>query len=91
MLEPPTHNKLSINDSFNFGKEIIAYDSSQYMASLDADSLFTNIPLNETISNYVSDQHKKYLYNGKLVKRDLFNFLETGTSDSSFIFDLATL
>ena len=57
------------------------------MASLDVESLFTNIPLNETINNCVSDLHNKNLYNGKLSKRDLFKLLETATSKSSFIFD----
>ena len=57
------------------------------MASLDVESLFTNIPLNERINNCVSDQHNKNLYNGKLNKRDLFELLETGTSESSFNFD----
>ena len=57
------------------------------MASLDVESLFTDIPLSETINNCVSDLHNKNLYNGKLSKRDLFKLLETATSESSFIFD----
>ena len=50
ILQPLTHNAFTIKDSFNFAKEI-TYDSSLYMASLDVESLFTNIPLNETINN----------------------------------------
>ena len=57
------------------------------MASLDVQSLFTNIPLKETINNCVSDLHNKNLYNEKLNKSDLFKLLETATSESSFIFD----
>ena len=57
------------------------------MASLDVESLFTNIPLNETINNCVSDLHNKNRYNEKLSKRDLFKLLETATSKSFFIFD----
>ena len=57
------------------------------MASLDVESLFTNIPLKETINNCGSDLHKKHLYNGKLNKSDLFKLLETATSELSFIFD----
>ena len=56
------------------------------MASLDVESLFTNIPLNKTINNCVNDRHNKNLYNGKLSKRDLFKLLETSTSESSFNF-----
>ena len=58
-----------------------------FMASLDVESLFTNIPLKETINNCVNDLHNKNLYNGKLNKSDLFKLMETATSESSFIFD----
>ena len=52
------------------------YDSSFYMASLDVESLFTNIPLNKTINNCVNDLHNKNLYNGKLNKRNFFKLQE---------------
>ena len=87
ILEPLTHNEFTIKDSFSFAKDITTYDSSLYMASLDVESLFTNIPLNGTINNCVSDLHDKNLYSGKLSKRDLFKLLEIATSESSFIFD----
>ena len=80
ILEPLTHNELTIKDSFN-------YDSSLYVASLDVVSLFTNVPWNETINNCVTDLHNKNLCNRKLSKRDLFKLLQTATSNSSFIFD----
>ena len=57
------------------------------MTSLDVASLLTNTLLNERNNNCVSDLHNKDLYNGKLVKRDLFKLLQTATSESSFIFD----
>ena len=57
------------------------------MAGLDIKSLFSNIPLNETINNCISDLHNKNLYNGKFSKRDLFKLLETAASKSCFIFD----
>ena len=63
------------------------YGSSLYMASIDVESLFTNISLNETINNCVIDPNNKNLYNEKLNKRYLFKLLETATSESSFIFD----
>ena len=53
----------------------------------DVESLFTNILLNETMNNCVSDLHNKNLYNRKLNKGNLFKFLETKTSEASFIFD----
>ena len=69
MLEPLSYNEFTIKDSFNFAKKITTFDISLYMASLDVESLFTNILLNETINNCVSDLHNKSLYNGKLRKR----------------------
>ena len=87
ILEPLTHNEFTVKDSFSFAKEITKYDSSLFMASLDVESLFTNIPLKETINNCVNDLHNKNLYNGKLNKSDLFKLMETATSESSFIFD----
>ena len=87
ILEPLTHNEFTVKDSFSFAKEIITYNSSLFMASLDVESLFTNIPLHETIKNCVEDLHNKNLYNGKLNKAELFKLLETATSESSFIFD----
>ena len=87
LVEPFNHNEFTIKDSFNFAVEIATYNSSLYMASLDVECLFTNIPLNETINIFVSDLHTKKFYNGKLNKIDLFQFVETSNSKSSFIFD----
>ena len=50
ILEPITTNKFTIKNSFEFAKEVIEQDSGLYMASLDVESLFTNIPLEETIN-----------------------------------------
>ena len=87
ILEPLIHNEIIVKNSFSFAKEITNYDSSLFMASLDIESLYTNIPLKEKINNCVSDLHNKNLYNAKLNKSDLFKLLETATSESSFIFD----
>ena len=49
ILEPLTNNKYTVKYSFNFATEIVEQDSSNFMGRLDIDSLFTNIPLEETI------------------------------------------
>ena len=85
ILEFLTHNDFTIKDSFNFAKKITY--SVLYIASLDVESLFTNISLNETIDNFVKGLHNKNLCNGKLSKRELFKLLEKATGESSFIFD----
>ena len=81
-----TKNEYTVKDSFSFAREITTYDSSLFIASLDVESLFTNILLKETLNNCIKDLHNKIFHNGKLNKADLFQLLETSTSESSFIF-----
>ena len=50
LLEPITTNMYTIKNSFEFPKEIDDQDPGLSMATLDVESLFTNIPLEETIS-----------------------------------------
>ena len=75
-LERHSLNEATTKDLFSFAKQITKYHSSLFMASLIAESLFTNILLNATINNCVSDLHSINLYNGKLSKRDLSKVLE---------------
>ena len=49
ILELLTKNKYTVRDSFNFVIDIAEQYSGNFMGSLDIDSLFTNIPLEETI------------------------------------------
>ena len=64
ILEPFSRNGLTIKDFFSFAKEITTYDSPLYRASVGVEYLFTNIPLNETINNYISDLHIKIFIMG---------------------------
>ena len=50
ILEPITTNQFTIKNSFEFAKEVIEQDSGLFKASIDVKSLFTNIPLEETIN-----------------------------------------
>ena len=49
-LQPITTNKYAEKNSFEFVKEITDQDQGRLMASLDVESLFTNMPLEETAS-----------------------------------------
>ena len=49
ILEPLTNNKYTVKDSFNFTTEIVEQNSSNFMGNFDIDSLFSNIPIEETI------------------------------------------
>ena len=42
-------NEYTLKGSFEFAKDVINQNSNCFMASLDVDSLFTNVPLDETI------------------------------------------
>ena len=50
LLKPLTNNEYTIKDSFSFAKEVLEFDASLFMASFDIKSLFTNIPLTETLN-----------------------------------------
>ena len=43
-------NEFTVKDSFAFSEEILYQDGKLFTGSLDVDSLFTNIPLKETIN-----------------------------------------
>ena len=49
LLTPLTSNEYTIKDSFSFAEELLSFDSNLVMAGFDVESLFTNIPLKETI------------------------------------------
>ena len=49
ILKYLTSNECRVKDSFAFAEEIVEQDSEIFMGSLDVDSFFTNIPLEETI------------------------------------------
>ena len=49
LLAPLTSNEYTNKDSFSFSEELFKFDSNHVMASFDTESLFTNIPLKETI------------------------------------------
>ena len=50
ILEPLTTNEYTVKDSFTFAEELKSFDSKLMMASFDIESLFTNIPMQETIN-----------------------------------------
>ena len=53
----PILSCLTINDSFSFAKEIVEQDSTFYMCRSDVESLFTNIPIEETVNICIESMH----------------------------------
>ena len=49
-LPSVTFNEFTVKDSFAFAEEIVHQGGEVVMVSLNVDSLFTNIPLKETIN-----------------------------------------
>ena len=43
-------NEFTVKDSFAFAEDIVHQDGKLLMFSLDVDSIFTNVPLKETIN-----------------------------------------
>ena len=55
ILSPLTSNEFWIHDSFSLPDEVSSFCPNHFLASLDVESLFTNIPLNEDIEIRIDD------------------------------------
>ncbi|XP_057296240.1 uncharacterized protein LOC130625194 [Hydractinia symbiolongicarpus] len=73
--------------SFSFAEEISKQDSSLFMASLDVDSLFTNIPLQETIDICTDSLFSETDLVSNFCKSDFRKLLSLATENSYFTFD----
>ena len=87
ILSPLTTNEFTVNNSFDFAEEVVNYDHNLYMASFDVESLFTNIPFEETIIICVNDLFFNDFHSGKLSRKDLYELLKLSQTESCFIFD----
>ena len=87
ILSSLTTNEYTIKDSFSFAKEIVQQDSSYYMGSLDVDSLFTNIPLEETINICTESVYNQNDIVEGLSKSEFKELLSLATKESYFIFN----
>jgi hypothetical protein len=87
LLKPFTSNQYTVKDSFSFAEDIRTQDSSLYMSSLDVDSLFTNIPLDETVKICSSLLFRdKFLVDG-LTRDDFEQLLTIATTESLILFN----
>ena len=77
ILKPlTTNNYYTLKDTFEFSRDILNQNPNLFMASLDVDSLFTNIPLDETINIIIK---KLFSENGTVhnLNKDQFKCLLT--------------
>ena len=75
-------NEYSLKDSFEFTKDITNQSSNCFMASLDVDSLFTNVPLDETIKIYIDELFKSEMTVSGLNKKETFEKLSLTLKES---------
>ena len=82
-----TQNEHIITDSFHFAEEICKQDHNFYVASLDVASLFTNIPLDETLDICIHSLYKDDEITPKIPKDIFRNLLTVATKESFFMFN----
>ena len=85
ILKPLTTNEFT--DPFHFAEEIVDQQHDLFMGSLDVDSLFTNIPSEETIEICTNELFKESETVEGLSKTEFKELLSLATKDSHFIFD----
>ena len=87
ILKPFTTHEFTVKDSFHFAEEIVDQQHDLFMGSLDVDSLFTNINLEETIEICTNELFKESETVEGLSKTVFKELLSLATKDSHFIFD----
>ena len=87
LLSELTKNNYVCKDSFSFAKDVRDQDHSFYMTSFDIDSLFTNLPLDETIDLCVKKLFKSKKKIKGLNKTQFRTLLEFATKKSFFLFN----
>ena len=88
LLQPISKSQFCIKDSFAFAREIQNAQSIPFMCSFDVKSLFTNVPLLETIDICVQKlfQHQNDLVHG-MSSSEFRYLLLSATKDSHFLFN----
>ena len=76
-----TSNDYTTKDSFSFAEEVSSFDCAHYMTSFDIESLFTNIPLEETINIRVNKLFENNTKVNNLTKESFRSLLELASLD----------
>ena len=82
-----TMNEYTLRDSFKFAKDIINQNSNCFMASLDVDSLFTNVPFGKTIKICIDELFKSEMTVSGLNKKEIFEMLSLTLKESIILLD----
>ena len=87
VLKEYTINTYTIKDSFTFAEEVAEQNAGLYMVSFDVESLFTNIPLDETINICLDRLYTRKKKVRGLLKRHFKELLTLATKSSCFLFN----
>ena len=89
-MKPLIQNELEVKDSFDFKDFILnqkVTSKSDCMVSFDVSSLFTNVPLNETIELCGNLWDEKNKANAMIDKHGMIELLKFCTKEVSFLFN----
>ena len=92
-LKPLSYNQYTISDTFQFVDEIqgLKINNGELLVSYDVTSLFTNVPLDETIQILADKAFADDWFNQttklNLTKADLVDLLKAATKNQLFQFD----
>ncbi|XP_068671463.1 uncharacterized protein [Montipora foliosa] len=92
-LKPLSINEHTITDTFKFAEEVrnTSFNDNDIIVSYDVTSLFTNVPLDETISllaeKAFTNNWFNATYNLNITKSDLIELLNIATKDQLFQFN----
>ena len=87
ILSPLISNEFSVHDSFSFADKVSSFCPYPFMASLDIESLFTNVPLNEVTDICIDDLFCDTNTIQNLDRNDMRELLNLAAYESFFIFD----
>ena len=88
IIEPLTQNEYTVTNSYEFVSDLKNINLQQFtMCSFDVESLFTNIPLDETIEVIAEDLFKDVEKVNNFNKDQFIQLLNFAMKDSPFIFN----
>ena len=89
ILAPLTTNEYTLANSIQFVKDVLSvkFPHQFFMASFDVKSLFTNIPLNETVEICVNEIERLKLFPNDFTAQEFRSLLEVATKVSVFVFN----
>ena len=89
LLRHLTSNQFTLKDSFEFVKIVYEQDASLFMAPLDANSLFTNVSLEETIKIWLNELFKSNSSIHGFNKKQITEILSLTSKGWIFLFEMA--